>query len=71
MNNDHHLTADTLCRGKMINDLGDPHPHDRRLAQLREETPQDVARKFADRWPEILIWGAVVAVGLLAGTGRL
>jgi hypothetical protein len=57
MQNDHHLND--YCAA------------DRRLEQLREETPQDVARKFADRWPEILIWGAVVAVGLLAGTGWL
>ena len=45
----------------MINDLNDPHPHDRRLAQLREETPQDVARKHL---PEVAAWvlGFIVAV---------
>lgn len=57
MQNDHHLND--YCAA------------DRRLAQLREETSRDVARKFADRWPEILICGAVVAVCLLAGTGWL
>ena len=45
----------------MLHDLNDPHPHDRRLAQLREETPQDVARKHL---PEIAAWvlGFIAAV---------
>lgn len=45
----------------MINDLGDPHPHDRRLAQLREETSRDVARRH---WPEVaaLVLGFIAAV---------
>lgn len=35
------------------------------------ETPADVARSFAHRWPEVLIWGALGALALLAGTGWL
>lgn len=35
----------------------------------RPETPADVARRFAHRWPEVLIWGALGALALLAGTG--
>lgn len=35
----------------------------------RPETPMDVARRFAHRWPEILSWGALVAVALLWATG--
>ena len=31
-----------------IHDLNDPHPHDRRLAQMRDETPADVAWPY--RW---------------------
>ncbi len=37
----------------------------------RPETPMDVARRFAHRWPEILSWGAFVAVALLWATGWL
>lgn len=37
----------------------------------RRETPADVARSFAHRWPEVLIWGALGALALLAGTGWL
>lgn len=37
----------------------------------RPETPADVARRFAHRWPEVLIWGALGALALLAGTGWL
>jgi len=33
------------------------------------ETPADVARSFAHRWPEVLIGGAFGAVVLLAVTG--
>ena len=39
--------------------------HDRHLA----ETPADVARSFAHRWPEVLLGGAFGAVVLLAVTG--
>ena len=35
----------------------------------RPETPADVARRFAHRWPEIVSWGAFVAVALLWATG--
>lgn len=35
----------------------------------RPETPADVARSFAHRWPEVLIGGAFGAVVLLAVTG--
>lgn len=35
------------------------------------ETPADVARSFAHRWPEVLIGGAVGAVVLLAISGWL
>lgn len=50
MQNDHHLND--YCAA------------DRRLAQLREETSRDVARKFADRWPEVaaLVLGFIAAV---------
>ena len=37
----------------------------------RPETPMDVARRFAHRWPEIVSWGAFVAVALLWATGWL
>ena len=37
----------------------------------RPETPADVVRRFAHRWPEVLIWGALGALALLAGTGWL
>ena len=35
----------------------------------RPETSADVARRFAHRWPEIVSWGALVAVALLWATG--
>ena len=35
----------------------------------RPETSADVARRFAHRWPEIVSWGAFVAVALLWATG--
>lgn len=34
----------------------------------RPETPADVARRFAHRWPEIVSWGAFLAVALLWAT---
>ena len=37
----------------------------------RPETPADVARRFAHRWPEILSWGALGALALLWATGWL
>ena len=37
----------------------------------RPETPADVARRFAHRWPEIVSWGAVLAVAMLSATGWL
>ena len=37
----------------------------------RPETSRDVVRRFAHRWPEILSWGAFVAVALLWATGWL
>ena len=37
----------------------------------RPETPADVARRFARRWPEVLIWGALGALALLWATGWL
>ena len=37
----------------------------------RRETPADVARSFAHRWPEVLIGGAVGAAVLLAVSGWL
>ena len=37
----------------------------------RRETPADVARSFAHRWPEVLICGAVGAAVLLAVSGWL
>ena len=38
-------------------------------AKAAAETPADVARRFAHRWPEIVSWGAFVAVALLWATG--
>jgi len=40
-------------------------------AKAAAETPADVARRFAHRWPEIVAGGAVLAVLMLAGTGWL
>ncbi len=40
-------------------------------AKAAAETPADVARRFAHRWPEIVSWGAYVAVALLWATGWL
>lgn len=40
-------------------------------AKAAAETPADVARRFAHRWPEIVAGGAVLAVAMLAGTGWL
>ena len=37
----------------------------------RPETPADVARRFAHRWPEIVSWGALGAVAMLWATGWL
>lgn len=37
----------------------------------RPETSRDVVRRFAHRWPEIVSWGAFVAVALLWATGWL
>lgn len=37
----------------------------------RPETSADVARRFAHRWPEIVSWGAFVAVAMLSATGWL
>ena len=45
---------------------GDPE-----AAKAAAETPADVARRFAHRWPEIVSWGAFVAVALLWATGWL
>lgn len=40
-------------------------------AKAAAETPADVARRFAHRWPEIVAGGAALAVLMLAGTGWL
>ena len=40
-------------------------------AKAAAETPADVARRFARRWPEIVSWGAFVAVAMLSATGWL
>lgn len=40
-------------------------------ARQAVETPDDVARRFARRWPEIVSWGAVLAVAMLSATGWL
>jgi len=37
-------------------------------AKAAAETPADVARRFAHRWPEIVSWGAFVAVAMLSAT---
>ena len=40
-------------------------------AKAAAETPADVARRFARRWPELVSWGAFVAVAMLSATGWL
>ncbi len=40
-------------------------------AKAAAETSADVAWRFAHRWPEILSWGAFVAVAMLSATGWL
>ena len=40
-------------------------------AKAAAETTADVARRFAHRWPEIVSWGAFVAVAMLSATGWL
>jgi len=40
-------------------------------AKAAAETPADVARRFAHRWPEIVAGGAFVAVAMLWATGGL
>ena len=40
-------------------------------AKAAAETPADVARRFAHRWPEIVSWGAFVAVAMLSAMGWL
>jgi hypothetical protein len=42
-----------------------------KASALAAETPMDVARRFAHRWPEVLIWGALGALALLWATGWL
>ena len=37
----------------------------------RPETPAQVAARFAHRWPEIVSWGAFVAVAMLSAMGWL
>jgi hypothetical protein len=58
-----HLTADAMIQAL--------NRREWQARNLPQETPADVARGFAHRWPEVLIWGAVIAAGMLAGTGWL
>lgn len=56
--------------------LFDRCPEDRaldlmRMRQAQMETPWDVAKQHAHRWPQILVWGVVGATALLAATGWL
>ena len=47
----------------------DRTPHDRFLERQAEETPLSVFQRHVHRWPELLIWVAVVATAMLAATG--
>jgi dissimilatory sulfite reductase (desulfoviridin) alpha/beta subunit len=56
-----HLTADAMIQAL--------NRREWQARNLPQETPADVARGLAHRWPEVLGWGAVIAAGMLVGTG--
>ena len=58
-----HLTADA-----MIQALNQREQIARNKAA---QTPKEVAMQHKDHWPEIMIWGAVIAAALLGATGWL
>ena len=62
-----YLTADAMILTLNRKDRERAHE----AAKAAAETPADVARRFAHRWPEIVSWGAVLAVALLWATGWL
>ena len=62
-----YLTADAMIL--TLNRRERQRAHE--AAKAAAETPADVARRFAHRWPEIVAWGAFVAVALLWATGWL
>ena len=62
-----YLTADAMILTLNRKDRERAHG----AAKAAAETPADVARRFAHRWPEIVSWGAFVAVALLWATGWL
>ncbi len=62
-----YLTADAMILTLNRKDRERAHE----AAKAAAETPADVARRFAHRWPEIVSWGAFVAVALLWATGWL
>lgn len=59
-----HLTADAMIlamnRRKQL-----------RLNEAKQLTSVRVAMQYRDRWPEIIGWGLLMAVAMLAGTGWL
>ena len=59
-----YLTADAMIFA--LNKRERDRAHE--AAKAAAETPADVARRFAHRWPEIVSWGAFVAVALLSAT---
>ena len=64
--------TDYLLADQMINAIRLRERHRAHEAAWQAvETPADVARRFAHRWPEIVSWGAFVAVALLWATGWL
>ena len=62
-----HLTADAMIQALNQRDRMRAHEAARRLV----ETPADVARGFAHRWPEVLGWGAMIAAAMLTMSGWL
>ena len=62
-----YLTADAMILTLNRKDRERAHG----AAKAAAETPADVARRFAHRWPEIVSWGAFVAVAMLSATGWL
>lgn len=60
-----YLTADAMIQAVNLRERQRAHE----AAKAAAETPMDVARRFAHRWPEVLIGGAFGAVVLLAVTG--
>ena len=62
-----YLTADAMILTLNRKDRERAHE----VAKAAAEKPADVARRFAHRWPEIVSWGAFVAVALLWATGWL